>query len=177
MTATSIFKPNIIFHIEDDSNWREIVYDILNSPSYIEQLGNGGLVYVESKIEKQVTDDLALEEVDRLKRDAGDGLAVVSIVTAQIARTFLTYNLPAAIISDTSFPLNGKKVVEWLQAHGYPDYPLIGLSATPIDALEPELHTFFITGNARYFNKATFDIHSLGQQIIYNVGYNRKLYG
>ncbi len=118
-----------------------------------------------------------MAEIVRLEKEAGDVLALVSVITAQVARTFLSRNLPAAIISDTSFPLNGKKVVEWLQVHGYPNYPLIGLSGTNVSLLEPELRDFFITGNARYFDKATFDSNSFVTQVAYNMGWTRQMYG
>ncbi len=167
----------MILHIEDADNWRKLLHRQFAKPIYSSQLGSGELKYVGSQVGDYVADYAALNEVARLQQEAGNGLSWVSIVTAQIARTFLTYNLPAAIISDTSFPLNGKKVVEWLQSHGYRDYPLIGLSGTSVDSLEPELHEFFITGNARYFDKESFDMDSIAQQVVYNVGYTRKLYG
>lgn len=166
MSHVSIYRPSMILHIEDADNWRETLHRLFAKPKYTSQLGKGELKYVASGINDYVPEDAVLKEVYRLQQEAGEGLSWVSIVTAQIARVFLTSNLPAAIISDTSFPLNGKKVVEWLQAHGYLDYPLIGLSGTPVDSLEPELRKFFITGNARYFDKGSFDMDGIAQQVV-----------
>lgn len=177
MESMSIYKPNMILHIEDDITWSKILKRLLSRPEYSSQFGDGELIYVTSSIKEQVPDNVALDEVTRLQQGAGDGLSLVSVITAQIARAFFTYNLPAAIVSDTSFPLNGKKAVEWLQSHGYPEYPLVGLSGTAVAFLDPELRDFFITGNPRYFSKGEFDRDSLAQQVVFNVRYTRELYG
>ena len=105
-----------------------------------------------------------------------DSPSIISIVSAQIAREFLGRYLPAAIISDTSFPLNGKKVVEWLQSHGHENYPLIGLSLTSFDDLDVNMKRFFGTKNARYFNKGDSYAEDFLGQVVYNIEYNRKAY-
>jgi hypothetical protein len=172
----------MILHIEDEETWRFVVHSVLDKPEIRNLYNESPLKFVESPIEEEVPDQQLMEEIVRLEREAGDALSLVSVITAQVAREFLSRNLPAAIISDTSFPLNGKKVVEWLESHGYPNYPLIGLSGTPVDILEPELRRFFITGNARYFSKGEVLVtpenrKSFVTQVAYNMGWTRQIYG
>lgn len=179
----TLFRPNMLLHIEDDDTWQKYVQSILNKSSSIRALHNGDpLKSAVSTISKDVPELELTTEIARLEAEAGGDLSLVSIVTAQVARSFLERNLPAAIISDTIFPLNGRKIVGWLRDHGYPDYPLIGLSATSIEDLSDRSKKFFITGNARYYEKTAVvgkrDIkESFIGQVAYNVGFARSIYG
>ena len=67
--------------------------------------------------------------------------------------------------------MNGAKVVKWIQTHGMSEYAMIGLSGTSVDNLEPAIKRYFITGNARYFDKG--EIADAKQDFILQVIYNR----
>lgn len=175
------FMENIILHIEDDKNWRNDVCSDVTRCSEIEAAYGGKISYIESKIQSPLSDDGAASEIKDIGSKMGEGPALVSVITAQVARTFLSSYLPGVIISDTSFPLNGKKVVEWICAHGYPDYALIGLSGTNFSLLEDEIKTFFGKGNSRYFDKGDYSMEDsvreqFYQQIIRNRTDNLRRY-
>ena len=63
----SIFRPNIILHIEDEPDWRRTVYGFLSDSDKIVKLGDGsGLVYVESTIEEELENGAVASEITRL---------------------------------------------------------------------------------------------------------------
>jgi hypothetical protein len=72
-------------------------------------------------------------------------------------------------------------VIGWIKSHGFPNYPLIGLSATAFDELEPELQEWFGTSNAIYLDKGCEDfsemLDKLVVQVALNTGLNRMTYG
>lgn len=153
------FKQNVILHIEDDSNWKEIVYNQIRRSDKIKFVYGDNLYYIDSTFEDALPQDNLEAEIKRISSEiVKDNPTLVSITTAQIAREFLGVYLPGVIISDTSFPLNGKRVVEWICEHGFNDYALIGLSGTNIDDVGPELKNWFAQGNARYFMKTKFSM-------------------
>ncbi len=110
----------------------------------------------------------AESEIERLVNEAGGNPAVINVKTAQLARTFLAQYVPGAIISDSSFPLNGAVIVQWLQTHGLPGYPLIGLSATPFNRLAPALQRFFTQTSAVYFCKDDVSMGDLVPPLIFS---------
>ncbi len=116
--------------------------------------------------------------MERLVREAGNTGALVHVVSGQVAREFLDRYTPAVIISDTGFPMNGVQTVQWLLAHGYEDYPLIGLSVMPISSFPPNVVAFYVSSNARYFNKVDFTSKKLAfvQQVAFNTEFNRRTY-
>lgn len=123
-------------------------------------------------------DSGALEsELERIVAAAGDTGAVVQIVSGQVARGFLDRYIPAAIISDTGFPMNGIKTVQWLLAHDYRNYPLIGLSATPLSTLPQDVAAFYMTSNARYFDKTERRYADIISQLVFNTEFTRRTYG
>jgi len=164
------FRPNIILHIEDEERWRRIVRDTLPRYDIITAAYGGQPKYVESTVTSELGSDDLEAEIARITEDMGEGPTLVSVSCAQVARELLARYLPGAIISDTSFPLNGKKVVEWIQQHGFHDYALIGLSGTPFKEIDPLLKEWFAKGNARYFEKATYstDKSEFVSQIVRN---------
>ena len=172
-------KPNIIMHIEDDDDFRKSIHPLYYDHEVLVEAFGGELTYVGSDICEELSDDDLEAEIVRIETEAGDGPAWVNVVTGQIARAILGRWLPGAVISDTGFPLNGQKVVEWLMDHDLSSYPVIGLSATRVGRLEPCIIKYFVTGNARYFEKQTFadNIDEVARQIIYNRDYVLQMNG
>ncbi len=176
-----IFKPEVILHIEDDGIWHEEVQELLTGPTI--QDAYGRLVVISSVLGERATyecnQELIDKEIERIELQRGNQSALISIVNAQVARGYLNRVLPGVVISDNSFPLNGKKVAEWIQAHGYPDYAMIGLSSTHFDALDPLLQRWFGKGNSRFFAKS--EVYNqqgdFVQQIIRNQRDNMRRYG
>src|SRR3989344_1740762 len=152
------FNKKVILHIEDDPKWIKIVKDsIFDSQDIIGAYGED-FRHIYSEIKNDISLGNLEVEIGRISGEISNNKwpTLVSIITAQIARGFLSENLPGAIISDTSFPLNGKKVVEWICEHGFKDYAFIGLSGTPFSLLDAEIQGWFGKSNARYFEKLTF---------------------
>ena len=176
-----IFKPEVILHIEDETPWITAISYVLRNGEYSEIIKSA---YGSSpkRITSLVTAELPssqLEaEINRLSGEIDGNPSLVSVITAQVAREFLGMILHGVIISDTSFPLNGKKVVEWIQHHGFNDYALIGLSGTDFDVLDSELKKWFGTTNSRYFDKLVVFEHEeeFVQQIIRNRQDNIRRY-
>ncbi|MFH0837187.1 MAG: hypothetical protein V1870_03600 [Candidatus Aenigmatarchaeota archaeon] len=114
---------------------------------------------------KLYTEELPKDSAEKIVYDvienAGTEPAIVHLTTAQLGRIYLEKYIPAAIISDSSFPLNGKRIVEWLKTHGLKQYPLIGFSGRNFHELDPVMQEFFGSTCARYYRKlstATADI-------------------
>lgn len=174
-----IVKPNILLHIEDEPDWRRMLHETLMyfHPEVIDAYG-GSLKFVESSVLEELDLSDLEAEVTRITTEIGDDSTLVSVASAQIARTFLGRYLPCAIVSDTHFPLNGKRVVEWIQAHGFHDYAFIGLSGTPVESMDPGLKDWFAGSNARYFCKGDFlgSEAEIANQIIRNREDNIRRY-
>lgn len=175
----AIFRPDVILHIEDDKNWRSEVRDYTLKHEDITNFYGNPLRCQENLIDQKL-DEAPLESaIDRIKSEVDKNSqenypSLVQVVSGQIARTFIADYLPGAIISDTGFPMNGEKTVEWLISHDLQNYPLIGLSGTYVDDLKPGVRDFFLKTNARYFNKGEFEEEDLRNQVIFNIGYNIK---
>lgn len=92
--------------------------------------------------------------------------SIIGVGTGQIGREFLTKYLPGVVITDTAFPMNGEKTVEWFLSHNLSSYPLIGFSSTSVERLSERVRNYFITGNARYFNKLDVAVDRSEDEII-----------
>ncbi|NCN38933.1 MAG: hypothetical protein COY38_03590 [Candidatus Aenigmarchaeota archaeon CG_4_10_14_0_8_um_filter_37_24] len=114
-----IFRPNTILHIEDEPKWKRFVFRVLSYSDIAgDVLGDSAPKLVESLLDAKVGDSELLVETQRLIQESGDRPSLLSVISAQVAKAVLSKYLPVAIISDTSFPLNGKRVVGWLQYPG-----------------------------------------------------------
>ena len=151
ITMPPEFKENVILHIEDADNWTRAVKRQIQYSQEIQTAYGGKIAHVSSEIGQELPQGELEAEIARIGGEMGDGPALVSVVTAQVARTFLSQYLPGVVVSDTSFPLNGKRVVEWICEHGFNDYALIGLSGTDFDTLDPVLQKWF--GKSRLTTK------------------------
>jgi hypothetical protein len=175
-----IFKPNVLLHIEDDLSVAEITGDCIMYNSRIEEL-YGRMKFIKPLIIGETVDEAVEQELGRIGKEMEGSSAYVNVATAQVARRFLGSYLPAALISDTCFPMNGKLVVEWIKSHGFPNYPLIGLSGTDFHDIDPKLQEWFGTSNAVYFSKGCTDpfemLDKLVNQVAFNTEFNRRMYG
>lgn len=88
--------------------------------------------------------------------DASPDLPVyVNVVSGIVGRRLIHELLPGAIISDTSFPLNGQATVQWMNSHGLGQFPVIGLSATPFKDLDDSVQAFYTEQAGKvYLDKA-----------------------
>ncbi len=154
MLENHVVVPNTILWIEDEEEWIDLGERFFNRSTEI-QRAFGKIGVYKSGIVDQVSDLEAIAELEKIIASLGSGPMLVNVQTAQIARSVLERYVPGAIISDTGFPLNGAKVVQWLQSHGFDSYPLIGYSATPVARLYPDIRDFFVSTNARYFEKSS----------------------
>lgn len=175
--------PNLILHIEDDYDWVKTVYGTINESKQCMAEFGGKFSRVDSQIDYELPQSELTREISRLEAEikkSGSDPLYISIVSGQVARTLLQDYLPSVMISDTGFPMNGKKTVDWLLDHNLGNYPLIGLSATPLANLDEHIKDFFVTRNARYFQKQTYSSEDLVFQVIYNHGFTiinqRKLF-
>lgn len=173
-------KENVFLHIEDRQDWRSTVKYIIGDSKRIQEAYGGNLAYVESTVLHELSSKELDTELERILTAAGDGPAHISVGTGQIARGIIATYLPGAIVSDSGFPLNGEKTVQWLISHGFGDYPLIGLSGTPVSKLKNNVvRDFFATGNARYFEKSNIQEEEVITQVLFNRRWNienRQLY-
>lgn len=186
-----IFKPNLLMHIEDDPAWRLNARRWLGVSRELREAYGGNLrdvtllVYDKryscqsSKADFPELEPAQLEgKMRELISQMTDEPILLGVDSGQIARTLLQTHLPGAIISDTGFPLNGQKTVQYLMDHGYQNYPLIGLSSTPLDELDPRVVQFFMTSNARYFLKGQgLSWDDLVKQLVFNRGFNIQTFG
>ena len=173
------FKENQILHIEDDFMWHDELKAILNMSQAVTSFYGSCLVQVISTINDEQQDEKVTAEIERLTKEADNRPTLIHIVSGQVARAFLDKYIPSVIISDTNFPMNGVKTVEWLAGHGFENYPLIGLATDPISKLDETIRTFFLTSNARYFPKAETNgegIEKLAQQVVFNAKWTRENY-
>lgn len=168
------FKSHLILHIDDDEAWHAEVSEILADDAITALYGSL------RQVKSLVTDDLGqgqLEhELERLVSGAGSSGALVHVVSGQVAREFLNRYTPAAIISDTGFPMNGVQTVQWLLKHNYENYPLIGLSSRDVHKLPEDVVRFYMESNARYFDKNRYNPSDLIKQIVFNTEFNRRTY-
>ena len=171
------FRADLVLHIEDEPDWRRRVSLTLTDSAKITEAYGGKLKVVEYRGLGELPESKLEEEMAKLDKKIGQGTALVGVANAQFARRFLNEYLPGVIISDTSFPLNGKKVVEWIRSHGFEDYALIGLSGTPVFSLDEEVKNWFAQGNARYFMKSEFSRAKLENQVLRNKTDNTRMYG
>jgi hypothetical protein len=185
------FKPNLILHIEDDPAWRMNALRWLGHSDELSKAYGGSLKYTEviiygrryscasSKTDFPELEQTGLEiKMREIFSHITNEPILLGLDSGQVARTLLETHLPGAIISDTGFPLNGQKTVQYLMAHGYQNYPLIGLSSTSLGELDPAVVQFFMTNNARYFLKgATLNWDDLIKQLIFNRGFNIQTFG
>ena len=174
------FRQKHLLHIEDDEMWQNELADVLRCSEKMREFYRGQLGTVTSRIDREVpeVDDLR-REIERIVREASDQPTIIQIVSGQVARGYLSEYVPGCIISDTNFPMNGAQTVKWLATHGFEGYPLIGLSTTDIPRLDPVIAHFFMTTNARYFEKGQFGKQNdaLVEQIIFNVEWAGRMYG
>jgi len=154
-------KENVILHIEDEALWRKDICDLVTEDRRVINAYGNACGYEFLRHDSQVTRILSpaalQKELDWLNPKNDSQPVFISVASGQVARSILAQYLPSAIISDSGFPLNGAKTVKWLIAHGLGNYPLIGLSGTPVESLGQEVEHFFTTNNARYFSKTNFD--------------------
>lgn len=173
----TVFRPNVLLHIEDDREYAELTSICLMRDANIRNV-YGKMKFIRPLIIGETVGEAVQEELGRIEREMQNASSYVHIATAQVARGYLSRHLPAALISDTSFPMNGKAIVGWLNENGFPDYPLIGLSGTPISKLDPKLRDWFASSNAIYLEKGLRDSDAkLIPQIVFNTEFNRRTYG
>ncbi len=177
------FLPYGFMHIEDDLNFANSFNFKFVSNDSIKNSYGGYLHTIKPRITSEHATDIQVrDEFKRIEDELHGNIdkgnpSYLHFVTAAVAREFLSKYLPAAIVSDTSFPLNGKKVAEWIKTHGFPNYPLIGLSATPLKLVDPELRDWFAESNARYFTKGSCKEEDVIGQVTFNTDINRRKYG
>lgn len=173
-----VFLPNTVMHIEDeDGGIRSSFQTLAGKRSNLRDVLTPPIIQVVSDVKEEIPDDLLEAEIQRLYDAIRGKSSILYVRTAQIARTFLTTKLPAGIISDTGFPLNGAKIVQWFLTHGLGDFPLIGFSGTDLDRLDRKVQDYFMTSNARYFLKGDPEsLDALPIQLTYNIGYTRQTY-
>jgi hypothetical protein len=157
---------NTVLWIEDQfdliQSWVEwLAYDPNMRQAYGSQLK-----IRQSNITDAVDDAVAAANIEALVAEAGNKPTIINVQTAQTARAYLGKYVPGAVICDSSFPLNGAAVVGWLQQHGLPDYPLIGLSGKDFGQLEPQVQKFFYETSARYFCKGGLNEERLAEAVI-----------
>ncbi|MFA6887907.1 MAG: hypothetical protein WC254_00240 [Candidatus Woesearchaeota archaeon] len=158
-----ILKPNTVLWIEDTYAYVEPLVDHLEFNETLIKAYGKPLKLVHCPIDREISDSLASSTIDQLVGQVEEDPSFLNVVTAQMGRKYLERYLPGAIICDSNFPLNGTKVIRWLQNHGLSEYPLIGLSADTIEQLQktrPDAARFFITTNARYLDKGGKDVIS-----------------
>src|SRR3989338_7980374 len=112
------FKENQILHIEDDFMLHDELKAILNMSQAVTSFYGSCLVQVISTINDEQQDEKVTAEIERLTKEADNRPTLIHIVSCQVARAFLDKYIPSVIISDTNFPMNGAKTVEWLAGHG-----------------------------------------------------------
>jgi len=183
ITLTSQFRSNQILHIENELCFKDSAYRNFSDDQCIKDaLGcstGQRIIQVKSDI-LHIRGDIGStvdDEVSRVISEAGDNPCIIGISNAAIARGYLEKHLPAVIISDTAFPLNGQKIIEWLLSHGLSDYAVIGLSGTDPRSLNDVVRTYFMTSNARYFLKDKVKPRELRAQIALNIQYNCRTFG
>ncbi len=166
-----IFKPNVILHIEDALEWRERFFNarLKDNEAIIRAYGSQ-LSYFEYWGSQEAAEIVRIEDM------IGEGPGVVNVDTGSAARAYLETTLPGVIISDSGFPMNGERIVDWLISHGLKNYPLIGLSSRSASTLPEAIKKYFIECNGRYFEKASFEIKDLVSQIIFNRSFNILTY-
>jgi len=194
------FLPNTILHVEDQPIQRKGLLRRLSEGPGIRKLMGGDIKLVDTSVfydldnddidcsdpKYQISDTALDDEITRIEQEVLQNACIVGLSTAQVARGFLSKYLPAAIISDTSFPLNGDQIIEWMLKHGLRDYAFIGLSGKRPSNLSPMAQDFFMTTNSRYFWKLDVELpfepeeyaaNSLMKQIRRNIRDNRQQYG
>ncbi|MBN2421810.1 hypothetical protein JXB41_01170 [Candidatus Woesearchaeota archaeon] len=183
MTESTKFKPNLILHIEDDIEddigWIDRVYELLSENSKIIEGYQGSFTHIVSNIDSELSQSDLEKEIQRIEGNLDEKPIILSVMSGQVARTIIKKYLPGVIISDTGFPMNGKKTVEWLIYHGLEDYALIGLSGTPIKDLHDNIKEYFMKSNARYFSKTDIieQMESIISQVLYNRRYHIQEFG
>jgi hypothetical protein len=175
------FRANVILHAEDEDDCRASVYDqfkrepgIVNAPGEI-------LRRIDSPSTQNLEEAALREEVLRIisEIDKEDVPGMVGVGSGQVARALLECFLPAVIISDTIFPMNGKLIVQWLLKHGLEGYSLVGYSGTDFKKLEPEVQGYFESSEnmARYFHKPLRDLEEFKVHIAECIKWNIQEYG
>jgi len=148
-----VYKPNIVLWLEDEiANVQMSVMSFNRNQGILDAFGDK-LELVTSDTRKELKGGEAVAEIEDIIERAGDAPTVVNLQTAQLGRTFFERYIPTAAISDTSFPLNGEKIVQWLYHHDFKDYPLLGFSGTAWSELSEVVKEFFIKSHARYLEK------------------------
>ncbi len=178
------FRPNQILHIEDDPSWHDELATILTQAPEVKSYFGSSLERIVSPITDEISNVASLTEIARIIDIAKERPSLIHVGTGQLARAYFENNIPEAAISDTTFPLNGAKTVQWLLTHGLADYPLIGLSAQIITAreisdLDPKIVVYFMTHTATYFAKPDLEPRTTARfvnQILYNVDWTRNHY-
>lgn len=168
--SNSRYKLNNVLWIEDQPEYLTGLLGCFGINNSIAAEFGLEMKHIISNVKHEVSPEKAMLEVERLVSIAGDKPYILLFQTAQTARTYLEQYLPAAIISDSNFPLNGKAVVGWLKAHGLSDYPLIGYSGKDLNELDLEVQDFFSQTFARYFVK----LKSNSKDIIDGVLFSRR---
>ncbi|MBI2139225.1 hypothetical protein HYU13_06555 [Candidatus Woesearchaeota archaeon] len=176
-----IYMPNLILWLEDDKSSMDALARFLRCSPQITTAFGGKVTLARSTLESEVSDEEAGAEIERLVSSAGTNPTIINPYTAQLGRKFFERYIPAAAISDTGFPLNGQKIMEWLQSHEMGGYPLLGLTGTRWDDLTPEVRLLFGTTKATHLRKGWDDvaekivIHIVSSKAITQVLYGGKI--
>jgi hypothetical protein len=176
----SEYLPDLILHIEDEPDFITSFYGYMEDFDMLKALYGSNPRIVRSQISDELDRGGLEAEIRRLFSEViKGGPVVVAVASGQVARTFLESYVPGAVISDSEFHMNGKKTVEWLIAHGFTDYPLIGLSGTLLKDLDQNVKEFFASTNARYFSKSNWygEVGSIVNQIRMSRIYTSQIYG
>jgi len=175
-----IFRKNLILSIEDNLSQRKATYDFLKRDEHLRNLLGGELETITSRITGKVEESVLNKEVLNIESQAGDSPNLVFMITADVARAYLNRNIPAALITDSGFPLNGRTVVEWLTKYDF-GYPIVALTSSSESCLSDEEKKYLMGTPSTYLSKRlpSFEGKNRLSQILpplvsFHIGYNRQ---